>query len=203
MESNISIFFIIEILGTVAFASSGALVAIKQRLDLLGVVVLGVTTAVGGGMLRDILLGIVPPSLFMNPVYVYTAFLTAMVLFILVWLNQQILESRYISAYEKIRKEAPYHALTNAGHISYVELDGDTANNLEAFESIVRCMHDCGIGYGSINHPVDRDPICGYVGVIGEVCPRCGRREGEAVSPERIKELRKLYPGTFTYCGCE
>ena len=108
-----------------------------------------------------------------------------------------------ISAYEKIRKEAPYHALTNAGHISYVELDGDTANNLEAFESIVRCMHDCGIGYGSINHPVDRDPICGDVGVIGEVCPRCGRREGEAVSPERIKELRKLYPGTFTYCGCE
>lgn len=108
-----------------------------------------------------------------------------------------------ISAYEKIRKEAPYHALTNAGHISYVELDGDTANNLEAFESIVRCMHDCGIGYGSINHPVDRDPICGYVGVIGEVCPRCGRREGEAVSPERIKDLRKLYPGTFTYCGCE
>ena len=108
-----------------------------------------------------------------------------------------------ISAYEKIRKEAPYHALTNAGHISYVELDGDTANNLEAFESIVRCMHDCGIGYGSINHPVDRDPICGYVGVIGAVCPRCGRREGEAVSPERIKELRKLYPGTFTYCGCE
>ena len=108
-----------------------------------------------------------------------------------------------ISAYEKIRKEAPYHALTNAGHISYVELDGDTANNLEAFESIVRCMHDCGIGYGSINHPVDRDPICGYVGVIGELCPRCGRREGEAVSPERIKELRKLYPGTFTYCGCE
>lgn len=102
MESNISIFFIIEIIGTVAFASSGALVAIKQRLDLLGVVVLGVTTAVGGGMLRDIILGIVPPSLFMNPVYVYAAFLTAMVLFILAWLNQQILESRYISAYEKM-----------------------------------------------------------------------------------------------------
>ncbi len=108
-----------------------------------------------------------------------------------------------LSAFEKIQKEAPYHALTNAGHISYVELDGDTANNLEAFESVVRCMHDCGIGYGSINHPVDRDPICGYVGVIGEVCPRCGRREGEPVSPQRIRELRKLYPGTFNYCGCE
>ena len=86
-----------------------------------------------------------------------------------------------ISAYEKIRKEAPYHALTNAGHISYVELDGDTANNLEAFESIVRCMHDCGIGYGSINHPVDRDPSAGMWASSGRYVPRCGRREGEAV----------------------
>ncbi len=57
---NISIFFIIEMIGTVAFASSGAMVAIKKELDLLGVVVLGVTTAVGGGMLRDIILGNVP-----------------------------------------------------------------------------------------------------------------------------------------------
>ncbi len=100
-----------------------------------------------------------------------------------------------ISAFDKIRIEAPYHALTNAGHISYVELDGDTANNVEAFESVVRCMHDAGIGYGSINHPVDRDPVCGYVGVIGDVCPRCGRREGEAISEEKLRELRRLYPG--------
>ncbi len=99
-----------------------------------------------------------------------------------------------ISIHDKIYKEAPYHAFTNAGHISYVELDGDTASNIEAFESVVRCMHDAGIGYGSINHPVDRDPICGYVGVIGDVCPRCGRREGEALSPERIAEIQKMYP---------
>ena len=190
MESNISIFFIIEIIGTVAFASSGALVAIKQRLDLLGVVVLGVTTAVGGGMLRDILLGIVPPSLFMNPVYVYTAFLTAMVLFILVWLNQQILESRYISAYEKIRKEAPYHALTNAGHISYVELDGDVCKNIDAFESVIRCMKEAGIGYGSVNHPVDRDPVCGYNGIIDDVCPRCGRHDGEGLDIEVLRKIK-------------
>ena len=108
-----------------------------------------------------------------------------------------------VSVYDKINLEAPYHALTNAGHISYVELDGDTANNVEAFESVVRCMHDAGIGYGSINHPVDRDPVCGYVGVIGEVCPRCGRRAGEAISPEKLAELRKLYPGTANFCGCE
>ena len=96
MEFHISIFFIIEVIGTVAFASSGAMVAIKQQLDLLGVVVLGVTTAVGGGMLRDIILGNVPPGLFMNPVYVMAAFITVLALFIVVRLNQRILESRNI-----------------------------------------------------------------------------------------------------------
>ena len=98
-----------------------------------------------------------------------------------------------ISAYEKIRREAPFHALTNAGHISYVELDGDTCKNIDAFESIVRCMKEMGIGYGSVNHPVDRDPVCGYNGIIDEVCPRCGRREGEGVPLERLLELKKRY----------
>ena len=106
-----------------------------------------------------------------------------------------------ISAYDKIRLEAPYHALCNAGHISYVELDGDTAQNVEAFETIVRCMHDCHIGYGSINHPVDRDPVCGYVGIIGDVCPRCGRKEGEEIPQERIDELRKMYPEMPAFQG--
>lgn len=108
-----------------------------------------------------------------------------------------------ISVYDKIRLEAPYHALCNAGHISYVELDGDTARNVEAFEAVVRCMHDQGIGYGSINHPVDRDPICGYVGIIGDVCPRCGRREGEAIPAERVEELRKRYPQMPAFQGIE
>ena len=109
----------------------------------------------------------------------------------------------HISAYDKIRLEAPYHALCNAGHISYVELDGDTARNVEAFEAVVRCMHDCGIGYGSINHPVDRDPVCGYVGIIGDVCPRCGRREGEEIPPEKIEELRRMYPEMPAFQGIE
>ena len=104
-----------------------------------------------------------------------------------------------IKAYKKIELEAPYHALTNAGHISYVELDGDTCKNLEAFERIIKFMKEQGIGYGSINHPVDRDPVCGYTGVIGEVCPRCGRREGEAVSIEKLRELRKKYPDVPVY----
>ena len=94
-----------------------------------------------------------------------------------------------ISIANKIKIEAPYHELTNAGHISYIELDGDPCDNLEAFESIVRLMKENNMGYAAINHPVDRDPVCGYVGIIKDVCPRCGRREGEAVSVEKLHNL--------------
>ena len=94
-----------------------------------------------------------------------------------------------ISIANKIKLEAPYHAFTNAGHISYIELDGDTTNNIAAFEKVVRLMKEAGIGYGAINHPVDRDPVCGYTGVIGDVCPGCGRRDGEGVSVEKLKSL--------------
>ncbi len=98
-----------------------------------------------------------------------------------------------IGAFEKIQKEAPFHALTNAGHISYVELDGDICKNVEAFESVIRCMKEAGIGYGSVNHPVDRDPVCGYNGIIDDVCPRCGRHAGEGVPLSKLEELRKKY----------
>ena len=103
-----------------------------------------------------------------------------------------------ITAYDKIKKEAPYHALTNGGHITYVELDGDTSNNLEAFETIIRAMKDFGIGYGSINHPVDRDPVCGYSGVIeGNICPKCGRNENESnIKFERIRRITGYLVGT-------
>ena len=103
-----------------------------------------------------------------------------------------------ISAFDKIRLEAPYHALTNAGHISYIEMDGDPTNNLDAFEAVVRAMHDAGIGYGSINHPVDRDPVCGYNGIIGEVCPQCHRHEGDnGVGFERIRRITGYLVGTL------
>ncbi len=103
-----------------------------------------------------------------------------------------------VGAYEKIQIEAPYHALTNAGHITYVELDGDTAHNLEAFEKVVRTMKECGIGYGSINHPVDRDPVCGYNGIIGDTCPGCGRKEDDAnVGFERIRRITGYLVGTL------
>ena len=90
------------------------------------------------------------------------------------------------SVKHKMEIEGVYHKFTNAGHISYVELDGDTVNNVDAFEQVVRIMHDNDIGYGAINHPVDRDPVCGYVGVIKDVCPRCGRHENEGVEMEKV-----------------
>ena len=94
-----------------------------------------------------------------------------------------------IGALDKLRLEAPYHALTNGGHISYIELDGDPSQNLEAFEKVVRCMKELGIGYGSINHPVDRCPVCGYTGIIEETCPKCGRAEFEGVSVQHLAQL--------------
>ncbi|QHI73827.1 anaerobic ribonucleoside triphosphate reductase [Aminipila terrae] len=103
----------------------------------------------------------------------------------------------HISAFDKIKLEAPYHALTNGGHISYVELDGDPCKNLDAFEKIVRCMKESGIGYGSINHPVDRDPICGYTGIIDNECPLCHRKEEDTDAGfERIRRITGYLVGT-------
>ena len=105
-----------------------------------------------------------------------------------------------INVFDKIKIEAPYHELTNAGHITYIELDGDTSKNLKAFETIVKYMHSVGIGYGAINHPVDRDPICGYVGVINNTCPRCGRKEGEPMTLEMWRKI-KGYTGNAETIG--
>lgn len=103
----------------------------------------------------------------------------------------------HLPAIKKIDIEAPYHALTNAGHISYVELDGDPTKNLAAFERIVRHMKEAGIGYGSINHPVDRDPVCGFNGIINDTCPQCGRTEKDGSPFERIRRITGYLVGTL------
>lgn len=104
-----------------------------------------------------------------------------------------------ISAYDKVVREAPYHELTNAGHIAYIELDGDPIHNLEAFESVVRLMKESGVGYGSINHPVDRDSLCGYSGVIDtNICPKCGRNEDTSdIKFDRIRRITGYLVGTL------
>lgn len=102
-----------------------------------------------------------------------------------------------ISANDKIALEAPYHELTNGGHISYIEMDGDPTTNLEAFEEVIAMMHDSGIGYGAINHPVDRDPVCGYTGIINDLCPGCGRDTREGPGVERIRRITGYLVGTL------
>ncbi|EAI4827716.1 anaerobic ribonucleoside triphosphate reductase [Campylobacter lari] len=101
-----------------------------------------------------------------------------------------------ISIYEKIQIEAPYHELNNGGHITYVELNGDVSKNLESFERIIKCMKESNIGYGSINFPLDRDPVCGYSGVIDEFCPKCHREEDD-IKFERIRRITGYLVGTL------
>ena len=101
-----------------------------------------------------------------------------------------------ITAAKKIELEAPYHTFTNAGHITYVELDGAAVKNLDAFEKIIRYMKEQGVGYGSINHPIDRDPVCGYSGVIDDTCPGCERTEGD-VPFDRIRRITGYLVGTL------
>lgn len=89
-----------------------------------------------------------------------------------------------VTIVEKIRKEAPFHAITRGGHITYVEFDGEAKKNVSVILKIVKVMHDEGIGYGSINHPVDTCRACGYRGVIYTQCPVC--------KSENISRMRRI-----------
>jgi ribonucleoside-triphosphate reductase len=103
-----------------------------------------------------------------------------------------------IGAFDKIEIEAPYHALCNAGHITYIELDGDPLKNLSAFKAVIKKMKESGVGYGSINHPVDRDSVCGYTGIIGDTCPSCGRKDGGGgVKFERLRRITGYLVGSL------
>lgn len=94
-----------------------------------------------------------------------------------------------ISAVKKIELEASYHELCNAGAIGYVEANGDLTKNTKAFMDIILYMKKCNWTYGSINHPVDRCPVCGYTGIINDTCPKCGRKDGEGVTIEHLHEI--------------
>lgn len=102
-----------------------------------------------------------------------------------------------IEAFKKIDLESPYHALTNGGHITYIELDGDPQKNIEAFEAIIKYMAKKGVGYGSINHSVDYDPQCKYVGIINDECPKCGRKETNDEPFDRIRRITGYLVGTL------
>lgn len=102
MNHSNFIIYIFEMIGTVAFASSGALVGIRKNMDIFGVNVLGITTAVGGGCIRDIILGITPPKMFQNFSYVGASILISCILFTIFYLNQELLSSRFLETYERV-----------------------------------------------------------------------------------------------------
>ncbi len=94
--------FVMEIIGSIAFASSGAMLGIRKEMDLFGVCVLGVTTAVGGGLVRDIILGITPPNMFQNPVYTVVALVVCLLLFFILYVKRKLLEDKIAVFYDRI-----------------------------------------------------------------------------------------------------
>ena len=102
MNYSESIIYIFELIGTVAFASSGAMVGIRKNMDIFGVNMLGIMTAVGGGCIRDIILGITPPKMFQNFSYVGASILISCILFSVFYVNQRLLASRFLERYERI-----------------------------------------------------------------------------------------------------
>ena len=102
MDYQQFITFIMEMLGTVAFAASGAMVAVDRAMDIFGVIVLGVTTAVGGGAIRDVILGIVPPAMFRNPIYTLVATITSCVVFLILYLKKELLQGHNRETYDKV-----------------------------------------------------------------------------------------------------
>ncbi|PGB06603.1 anaerobic ribonucleoside triphosphate reductase [Bacillus toyonensis] len=101
-----------------------------------------------------------------------------------------------IQAINKICLEGPFHALCNGGHITYIELDGAAAHNQMALKQIVQAMAQYEIGYGSINHPVDRCRCCEYTGVIENECPSCGNIEDHHI--ERIRRITGYLVGDMS-----
>lgn len=99
---DITLTFFIEIIGTIAFASSGAMVGVRKNLDVFGVLVLGVTTAVGGGIIRDIILNLAPPTTFRYPVYMITAMITVLLLFFGFRKKVFILETHQMENYDRV-----------------------------------------------------------------------------------------------------
>ena len=102
MNYSETIIFVMEITGTVAFASSGAMLAVRKEMDLFGVCVLGVTASVGGGLMRDLILGITQPNMFRKPVYTLVAVGVSVLLFLLLYVRRSFRESRAATAYDRV-----------------------------------------------------------------------------------------------------
>ena len=101
MDIQGTITYVMEILGTIAFAASGAMVGIRKKMDIFGVCVLGFVTAVGGGMVRDVILGITPPNVFRNPSYALVAVITSLIVFALIYIKRDVMDGNFKIIYDK------------------------------------------------------------------------------------------------------
>ena len=139
--------FIIEIIGTIAFASSGAMVGIKKQMDLLGVCVLGMTTAVGGGMIRDLILGVTPPVMFQNPTYALLAIAFSVFIFCGMYFFQaKITHSKFYEIYDKLMMIFDSLGLglfTVAGVTTAINIGYETTGFLQIFVGVLT-----GVGGG-------------------------------------------------------
>ena len=140
------IIFIIEIIGTIAFASAGALVAIRKEMDIFGVNILAVTTACGGGLIRDLIIGRKPPVMFREPIYTLVAIVTATLLFFVIYRREHVLNSRLMAIYEKLMVTCDAVGLgvfTVVGTNAAFEVVGDRFAFLQIFVGVLT-----GVGGG-------------------------------------------------------
>ena len=189
MDYQSIVTFVMEMAGSVAFAASGAMVGVERNMDIFGVSVLGVATAVGGGMIRDIVLGIIPPAVFTNPVYALVSVLASCIVFFIFYFKRELLQGHRRETYDKIMLAMDSVGLgiftvvgVNTGiRQGYMDnafllvfLDGECTAVYFCKTYLCLCIHRwcscmriyesiCGkcTGYGSIINCSGADPISG------------------------------------------
>ena len=175
MPGTIDLTFVLEMIGTVAFALSGAMVAIQKRLDLLGILVLGITTAVGGGMIRDLIIGVHPPMMFVKPVYVVVSAIFILILFLIIKVNHsspKFLESDLYETLFNLMDAIGLGVFTVVGVNSVMNNDMNHMLFLKIFLGVIT-----GVGGGLIRDMMAnetpgilRKHVYACASIVGAVC---------------------------------
>ena len=175
MPGTIDLTFVLEMIGTVAFALSGAMVAIQKRLDLLGILVLGITTAVGGGMIRDLIIGVHPPMMFVKPVYVVVSAIFILILFLIIKVNHsspKFLESALYETLFNLMDAIGLGVFTVVGVNSVMNNDMNHMLFLKIFLGVIT-----GVGGGLIRDMMAnetpgilRKHVYACASIVGAVC---------------------------------
>ena len=175
MSGTIDLTFVLEMIGTVAFALSGAMVAIQKRLDFLGILVLGITTAVGGGMIRDLIIGVHPPMMFVKPIYVMVSMISILILFLVIKINHaspKFLESALYETLFNLMDAIGLGVFTVVGVNSVMNNDMNHMLFLKIFLGVIT-----GVGGGLIRDMMAnetpgilRKHVYACASIVGAVC---------------------------------